>query len=70
MNNEERVVTENRIQKISEDEVTVSTTKRSLNNSVEKGFYVNDIISCPHDGSLYLLRTVFITKIKDASTEQ
>ena len=56
MNNTQRTVDECRIQKVVDNMTTIKTSKIRLNTFDDKGFYVNNIKSYPHDENLCLFK--------------
>ena len=68
MYNTERSVDECRIQKVGDNMTTTKTSKISLNTFDDKGFYVNNIKSYPHDENLYLSKRDLVIKICEAGS--
>ena len=69
MYNKERVVQENRIQKVGDNIATTNTSKISLNTFDDKKFYVNNIKSYPHVEKLYLFKRYLVNKINNTTLE-
>ena len=66
MYNTQRTVQESKIQKIGDSMTTRKTSKVSLNTFDDKGFYVNNIKSYPHDENLFLFKRDLMNNIYQA----
>ena len=59
----QRTVYECRIQNVGDNMTTIKTKNISLNKFDDKRFYVNNIVSYPHDENLYLFKRDIIIRL-------
>ena len=68
IDNKEKIVEESSIQKVGRCMATIKISKRSLSNSDDKRFYVNNIKIYPLDESMYLFKRDLVNKISQRTS--